>query len=193
MADRFHQSGSELSPHAPLILILGGRRSGKSAFAESLAPSLAPEGVYVATAGAHDEEMRERIRAHQARRGGFWRTIEEELALASVISAEAAPHRVVLVDCLTLFVSNLMHHGRDIELESRLLIEQLRSAKGPVVLVANEVGLGIVPGNALARQFSDHAGRLNQSLAQAADTVVFVAAGLPLMLKGSLSLPSIEG
>lgn len=168
-------------------LILGGARSGKSRTAERLARDLAGPGgtlVYVATAEPLDAEMHARIAAHRAQRGAGWRTLDAPLEIAAAIAAEARPGAAVLVDCLTLWLSNLMHAGRDVDAETRGLVEALAAARGPVVLVANEVGLGIVPDNALAREFRDHAGRVNQAVAAAAGRVLLVAAGLPLALKG---------
>ncbi len=168
----------------PLVLVLGGARSGKSRFAENLIASAELPALYIATAEARDDEMRARIEAHRARRGSGWTTFEEPLELTNRLLGEADGPRPILVDCLTLWLANLMAAGSDIGFE----IERLRSAlplmKAPVVLVANEVGLGIVPENELARRFRDHAGRLNQSIAALADRVVFMAAGLPLALKG---------
>jgi adenosylcobinamide kinase/adenosylcobinamide-phosphate guanylyltransferase len=164
-------------------LVLGGARSGKSAFAETLAH--APDRVYVATATAGDDEMRERIAHHRARRGEGWRTIEEPLELVAALAREAGAGRAVLVDCLTLWLSNLMHAERDVEAQTRELVACLREARGAVVLVSNEVGLGLVPDAPLGRRFRDAQGRLNQAVAGVADDVVFIAAGLPLWLKRS--------
>ena len=168
----------------PVTLVLGGARSGKSRHAEGLIEGAADGGTYCATAAAGDAEMVARIAAHRARRGRFWRTVEERLALAPVIAAEARRERPLLIDCLTLWLSNLMLAERPIENESEALYAALRRAAGPVVLVANEVGMGLVPETPLGRRFRDAAGRLNQQLATLADRVVFVAAGLPLVLKG---------
>ena len=170
-------------PLPRLTLVLGGARSGKSRHAEALIEASGAAAHYIATAEARDDEMRARIAKHRARRGARWTTREETLALAAVLAEEAGPGRAVLVDCLTLFLSNLLLAGRDVAAESAALIAVLRRLDGPVVLVANEVGLGIVPDNALAREFRDHAGRLNQEIAALADRVVFIAAGLPLVLK----------
>ncbi|HJT06694.1 MAG TPA: bifunctional adenosylcobinamide kinase/adenosylcobinamide-phosphate guanylyltransferase [Stellaceae bacterium] len=167
----------------PLTLVLGGARSGKSRYAEALIEAAAPAALYFATAQALDDEMSERIRHHRARRGQRWTTREAPLDLAAALSDGARPERPVLVDCLTLWLSNLLMAGRDVEAAIAELIETLPRLEGPAVLVANEVGLGIVPDNALARAFRDHAGRLNQRVAAAADCVVLVAAGLPLVLK----------
>jgi adenosylcobinamide kinase/adenosylcobinamide-phosphate guanylyltransferase len=166
-----------------LTLILGGARSGKSRHAERLvlASGLAP--VYVATAQALDAEMAARIADHRARRGAAWRTIEEPLDLAGVLEGEAADGRAVLVDCLTLWLTNLMVAGRPVRAEMARLLELLRSLPGTLVLVSNEVGLGVVPTDAMARAFIDHAGWLHQRIAEQADDVVFMAAGLPLHLK----------
>ncbi|HEV2188565.1 MAG TPA: bifunctional adenosylcobinamide kinase/adenosylcobinamide-phosphate guanylyltransferase [Stellaceae bacterium] len=167
-----------------VTLVLGGARSGKSRYAEALVMGAAQAGTYIATGEAGDAEMAARIAHHRAHRGAFWRTIETPLDLAPAILAHADPARPVLVDCLTLWVSNLLGAGRIIEHESEALLGALRDASGPVVLVSNEVGLGLVPETPLGRAFRDAAGRLNQAVAAAADRVVFIAAGLPLVLKG---------
>lgn len=163
---------------AHVSLILGGARSGKSAHA--LAQVQAPR-VFVATAEAGDAEMADRIAAHQAERGTDWALIEAPLDLGAAIHAAAG--RSVLVDCLTLWLSNLMHHNRDIAAETAALIDVMRAAEGRIVLVSNEVGMGLAPMNALGRAFRDEQGRLNQRIAAMADSVEFVAAGLPLRLK----------
>jgi adenosylcobinamide kinase/adenosylcobinamide-phosphate guanylyltransferase len=164
-------------------LVLGGARSGKSTFAERLVCDSGLGRVYLATGEAGDTEMRERIARHRERRGGNWHVVEEPLALAETLAREARADRAVLVDCLTLWLSNLMHAGRDIEAETGRLSAVLRSASGMLVLVSNEVGLGLVPETPLGRAFRDAQGRLNQAIAALADNVVFVAAGLPLWLK----------
>ncbi len=168
-----------------LTLVLGGARSGKSRYAEALVTDAAAHGTYIATAEPGDAEMAARIAEHRSRRGEFWYTIEAPLELPAAIALHADPARPILVDCLTLWVSNLLGAGRVVEHESEKLHAALRGAGGPVVLVANEVGLGLVPGTPLGRQFRDAAGRLNQQIAALADRVVFVAAGLPLVLKGT--------
>jgi len=164
-------------------LVLGCARSGKSRFAEQLACESGLARVYLATATAGDDEMRARIAHHRAQRGDGWRTAEEPLALVDALTREAGEGRVVLVDCLTLWLSNLMHAARDVEAETKALAEWLRDARHPVLLVSNEVGLGLVPETPLGRDFRDAQGRLNQTIAAAVPNVAFVAAGLPLWLK----------
>jgi len=177
--------GANPSRLSPVTLVLGGARSGKSRYAERLVEEAGSGGTYCATAEAGDAEMAERIAAHRARRGPFWRTIEAPLELAPAIAAEATPGRPVLVDCLTFWLSNLLLAGRQPAREADELVSALRKAAGPVVIVANEVGMGLVPETPLGRCFRDAAGRLNQQVAALADRVVFVAAGLPLVLKES--------
>lgn len=161
--------------------MLGGARSGKSRHAEALITRLPPPWVYVATAQAFDDEMRARIVEHRGRRAAGWRTIEAPLALADALrDAGDVP---VLVDCLTLWLSNLMLADADLDAAEAALEAALGRA-APTVLVSNEVGLGIVPDNALARRFRDQAGRLHQRLAARADRVVLTVAGLPLFVKG---------
>jgi adenosylcobinamide kinase/adenosylcobinamide-phosphate guanylyltransferase len=177
--------------HLPLItLVLGGARSGKSRYAERLVETVTAGGTYCATAEPRDDEMMARIAAHRSRRSSFWRTVEAPRALAEAVTAETAPDRPLLIDCLTLWLSNLLLAGKCIEGESATLTAALREAAGPVVLVANEVGLGLVPETPLGRRFRDAAGRLNQEIAGLADRVVFVAAGLPLILKEPAESPS---
>ena len=165
-------------------LVLGGARSGKSAFAERLVEASGLERIYLATGRAGDAEMRQRIAAHRARRGAGWRTVEEPLDLAGALAAHSGGSRMVLVDCLTLWVTNLMMAEAEIDAAFTALVQCLPRLAGPVLFVSNEVGLGIVPENAMARAFRDHAGRLNQMVAAAAAEVHFIAAGLPLKLKG---------
>ena len=139
--------------------------------------------VYLATAQALDAEMAERIRHHRRRRASQWLTVEEPLELPCALAAASGTDRAVLVDCLTLWVTNLLQAGRDVAAAGDALLASLAGLPGPVVLVSNEVGLGIVPMGELSRAFVDHAGTLHQRLAEAADWVHFVAAGLPLDLK----------
>jgi adenosylcobinamide kinase/adenosylcobinamide-phosphate guanylyltransferase len=165
-----------------IILITGGARSGKSTRAEARVRAFAGQPVYIATAEALDDEMRERIAKHRARRGSEWLEREAPLELvAALLETDGGGARSV--DCLTLWLSNLMHAERDWEKEAKLIIDALGRQKSPVVLVTNEVGLGIVPDNALARRFRDAAGILNQMVAHAADEVDFVVAGLPMRVK----------
>lgn len=171
---------------ARLTLVLGGSRSGKSSHAEALARQTGLSRLYLATAQPFDDEMRDRIRQHRADRDGDgWQTIEEPLDLAGTIDRASGPDAVVLVDCLTLWLSNLMLAGRAVDEESAGLLAVLAKAAGPVILVSNEVGLGIVPETPLGRAFRDAQGRLNQRVAALADRVIFMAAGLPLILKES--------
>ncbi|HTR12375.1 MAG TPA: bifunctional adenosylcobinamide kinase/adenosylcobinamide-phosphate guanylyltransferase [Roseiarcus sp.] len=168
---------------AKSVLVLGGARSGKSAYAERLAEATAAERVYCATAEAGDEEMAARIARHRAERGAGWTTIEAPLALAEALAAEARPGRVLLVDCLTLWLSNLMLGGRDVEAEVGRLAEAIGALNGPAIFVSNEVGLGIIPNTKLGRDFRDAQGRANRYVAAACDVVVFLAAGLPTLMK----------
>jgi adenosylcobinamide kinase/adenosylcobinamide-phosphate guanylyltransferase len=165
-------------------LVLGGARSGKSKYAESLAQSHEKDRLYIATAEPGDEEMQARIAQHRARRGAPWRTIEEPLRLPEVLKQEAKAARFILVDCITLWVSNLLLKERPVQKSVDELCTILPSIEGRIVFVSNEVGLGIVPGNPLARRFRDEAGIANQKLAAICSEVVFLAAGLPLKVKG---------
>lgn len=165
-----------------LTFVIGGARSGKSAHAERLVTAGAAPWTYIATAQAYDEEMRERIAMHRARRGDGWETVDAPFDLVSAI--EAVPDgRPLLVDCLTLWLTNHMLADHDLAAECRRLADLLARPRGPWVVVSNEVGLGIVPDNALARRFRDEAGRLNQQVATVAGTVVMTVAGLPLKVK----------
>lgn len=162
-------------------LILGGARSGKSSFAEAQARASGLKVIYLATGEARDDEMAARISHHRARRPAGWRTVEEPLALAAALARMAARDTCVLVDCLTLWLANVLLAERDGEVAK--LLEALPGLPGRIILVSNEVGWGIVPENALARRFRDEQGRLNQKVAALADRVTLVAAGLPLALK----------
>lgn len=179
-------------------LILGGARSGKSAYAERLAIDSGKEVVYIATATAGDGEMAARIAHHRTTRPPEWTTVEEPLALGDQLLRWASPERLILVDCLTLWLSNLFFTGGadypdvgDIALPAQfdeqqdMLTSALGRLSGDVMLVSNEVGLGLTPMGALSRRFMDEQGRLNQAMAALCDRAVFVAAGLPLVLKGS--------
>jgi len=178
-------------------LVLGGARSGKSAHAERLATQSGKQVIYIATAQPSDVEMRARIAHHRASRNGDWNTVEEPLALGDAIAQWSAPQRLVLVDCLTVWLSNLLFsEAQDYpavgaitppalfgEQRERFL-QALDKAAGDVVLVSNEVGLGVIPQGAISRWFVDEAGRLNQAVAARCEHAVFVAAGLPMTLKG---------
>jgi adenosylcobinamide kinase/adenosylcobinamide-phosphate guanylyltransferase len=165
-------------------LILGGARSGKSALAVQRARSSGVAVTFIATATAGDAEMAERIARHRAARPPGWRVVEEPIALAAALRAESAAGRIIIADCLTLWLSNLMIAKIPFESERAALLDALPALPGPVLLVANEVGLGIVPENALARRFRDEQGTLNQAVAALCQRVILVAAGLPLVLKG---------
>jgi adenosylcobinamide kinase / adenosylcobinamide-phosphate guanylyltransferase len=167
------------------LLVLGGARSGKSAYAQSLAEAFGSDRVYLATAAAGDEEMAARIARHQADRGRGWTTLEERLDIASVLLTQAKAGRMVVVDCLTLWLSNLMLAGRDPGPALTALADAIRGLAGPAILVSNEVGMGLVPDNKLGREFRDWQGRVNREIGAACEAVIFVAAGLPLQLKPS--------
>lgn len=165
-----------------ITFVLGGARSGKTAYAQRLVEARAAQRVYIATAQAFDTELADRIAAHQAERQAGWRTVEAPLDLVPALRS-VHPAEAVLLDCLTLWLSNLMHHDKDIDTASDALLTALSETDVPVTLVSNELGLGLVPETALGRSFRDAQGRLNQRIAQVAATVTFVAAGLPLILK----------
>ncbi len=164
--------------------ILGGARSGKSALAERLARESGLLLHYIATGQAWDAEMRARIGQHQNRRGPEWTTIEAPIELTCAITPLDFDDNAILIDCLTLWVTNLMMAERDMDAAFERLVSAIAGAKARIFIVSNEVGLGIVPDNAMARAFRDHAGRLHQKIAAVADEVYFVAAGLPLKMKG---------
>ncbi len=172
----------------PVSLVLGGARSGKSTHAEKLVAgtlfgATPRPAVYIATAEAGDVEMATRIMAHRSRRGGGWTTIEEPLKLGEALEAAAVHGQPVLVDCLTLWLSNLMHAGEDVDAATDDLVHTLDSYTQPVVFVSNELGLGLVPETPLGRSFRDAMGRMNMAVAERADRVIFMAAGLPLLMK----------
>jgi len=170
------------------VLVLGGARSGKSRIGLGLAESASPERTYIATAQAFDDEMRERIALHRQERDASWKTIDAPLELRDAIRDLAAPGKAVLVDCLTLWLSNIVLAERDPERETERLVQSIVEARGPLILVSNEVGHGIVPSTSLGRRFRDAQGRLNQRAAEACDAVVFVAAGCPVLLKPAPAL-----
>ena len=162
---------------------LGGARSGKSRRAQGLCEAASTRRLYIATAEALDDEMAQRIALHQSDRGEGWRTLEAPLELTASLG-QAEEREVILIDCLTLWLSNLMHHQRDIAAEIDRLCQALSATRHDVFIVSNEVGMGLVPETSLGRAFRDEQGRLNQAVAAVADMVEFVAAGLPLRLKG---------
>lgn len=172
-----------------ITLVLGGARSGKSRFAESLAERNNPDVVYIATAQAQDGEMQKRIVQHQQQRPNTWQTVEEPLALAHVIERYSQANNVILVDCLTLWLSNLLCLDDETRLqqEKEQLISCFSTIKGQLILVSNEVGLGIIPMGELSRRYVDEAGHLHQAIAAQADNVVLVTAGLPQVLKGNMA------
>ena len=170
----------------PLVLVLGGAASGKSAYAEGLVRAASPARVYLATAEAYDGEMRAKIARHRDMRAADgWITIEAPLDVAPALTA-AAPDQAVLLDCATLWLSNHMLAGGDLDAVTAALMDALANSAAPVVVVSNEVGLSVVPDNALARRFQQAQGALNQRLAAEAGLVALVTAGLPLALKGTL-------
>lgn len=160
------------------LFVLGGARSGKSRHAQSVAEAFGGRPVYIATAQAFDAEMADRIARHRADRDGRWVTVEAPIDLAAAIAAADAPDAVMLVDCLTLWTSNLLLGEEDAERRSTELLAAIGAVRGRLILVANETGLGIVPDNALARRFRDLAGTVNQRVAAAVDAVDFVLAGI---------------
>ena len=166
------------------FLITGGARSGKSAYAQGLCENSGLQPVYIATSEAGDAEMARRIALHQAARGPGWRLVEAPLALVEALRREAAEGRVLLVDCLTLWLSNLMHAGRDPERETAALTAALPALPGKIVFITNEVGSAIVPDNRLARDFRDAQGRLNHTMAAACEAAALVVMSLPVRLKG---------
>lgn len=166
------------------ILVLGGARSGKSRFAESLVQDSGLAPIYLATGRARDEEMSDRIDLHRQRRGENWTTVEEPLDLAGTLTREARPDRAILIDCLTLWITNLMMEGEDVSVHGERLCAHVGSLPGMLTFVSNEVGLGIVPDNRMARDFRDHAGWLHQKLAGQCAQLYFVVAGIPTKIKG---------
>ncbi|MGH1353906.1 MAG: bifunctional adenosylcobinamide kinase/adenosylcobinamide-phosphate guanylyltransferase [Thalassovita sp.] len=168
-----------------LTLVLGGAGSGKSLWAENLAIRGAENRIYLATARVWDDEMRTKVDQHRAQRGPNWTTIEAPLNVSDALSS-ATSDQAVLLDCATMWLSNHLLDGNDLEAEESAFLSALASCQAPIVVVSNEVGMSVVPENALARQFREAQGLLNQKLAAQADLVVAVMAGLPLALKGTL-------
>lgn len=168
-------------------LILGGARSGKSSLAEQLATASGLAVTYIATSQPLDEEMRQRIAHHRQRRPAHWQLVEEPLALARVLREHAAAERCLLVDCLTLWLTNLLlqEDGQRLEQERQALLEVLGELPGRLILVSNETGLGVVPMGELSRRYVDEAGWLHQALARRSDRVQLCVAGLPMLLKGT--------
>jgi adenosylcobinamide kinase/adenosylcobinamide-phosphate guanylyltransferase len=176
------------------ILILGGARSGKTALGERLAMRAGEKPAYLATAEALDGEMRDRVQTHQRQRMGRFATIEEPIELAEAIFTATKSHDVILVDCLTLWITNLLGANKDVAAaveDLAVMLAQIKTAR--VILISNEVGLGIVPDNAMARSFRDLAGSAHQRLAEICDDVYFVVAGLPMTLKGAAGNEDGEG
>jgi len=167
-----------------ITFVLGGARSGKSTYAEKLVEDSGLQPVYLATGRAFDTEMQSRISIHRDRRSAEWQTVEEPLDLVGALEKHARPDCFVLVDCLTLWLTNLMMAEQNVAAETEKLVTALPKLSGPVVFVSNEVGLSIVPENKMAREFRDYAGFLHQAVASVADEVYFIAAGLPLKIKG---------
>jgi adenosylcobinamide kinase / adenosylcobinamide-phosphate guanylyltransferase len=182
---------NEPQPTARSLLVLGGARSGKSAYAQKLAEAHGPERLYLATAARGDEEMAARIARHQADRGQGWTTLEEPIEISAALLKHAHADRVVVVDCLTLWLSNMMLAGRDPGPALTALADAIGRLTGPAILVSNEVGMGIVPDHKLGREFRDWQGRANREIGAACDVVIFVAAGLPLQLKPAAT-PSVQ-
>ncbi|MGR6870799.1 bifunctional adenosylcobinamide kinase/adenosylcobinamide-phosphate guanylyltransferase [Pseudomonas sp. HK3] len=166
-------------------LILGGARSGKSGYGESLAKQANRGVTYVATAQALDGEMNERIAQHQRDRPDHWHTLEEPLALADVITTYSQPDNVVLVDCLTLWLMNVMHHELDLSTEVDAVLSALKQAQGLVILVSNEITMGVVPMGELSRRYVDNLGRLHQQIAKQANEVTLMVAGIPMVVKSN--------
>ncbi|MDA8870738.1 bifunctional adenosylcobinamide kinase/adenosylcobinamide-phosphate guanylyltransferase [Rhizobiaceae bacterium] len=171
-----------MTPVDGACLILGGARSGKSAFAEAMCKASGRRMIYLATGRSFDGEMDDRIAQHRTRRGPDWTLVEEPVELTGALASNSAPDTVVLVDCLTLWLTNLMLADRAVDMEADAMVEALDPAVS-IIFVSNEVGQGIVPDNAMARAFRDHAGRLHQRLAAKIPNVWFVTAGLPQKLK----------
>ena len=172
-----------------ITLILGGARSGKSAFGERLALSKNEKPIYIFTAQSFDEEMDERIRIHRGRRGKeAWQDVEANINLASAVSKWSKKENVILVDCLSLWLTNLMTNERNVDEDIHKFLSQLEKSSGEVILISSEVGLGIVPDNKMARNFRDHLGFLHQQVAAISKTVIMMVAGIPMFVKGQIEL-----
>jgi adenosylcobinamide kinase/adenosylcobinamide-phosphate guanylyltransferase len=172
--------------NSQIILILGGARSGKSQFALSLGGKMPGQKIFVATAEALDAEMAERIHRHREMRSKEWKTVEEPIHLCDLLAIKSKDGRLILIDCLTLWLSNLLQkdeNSKTIEIQINRLIESLKKTERNVILVSNEVGWGIVPDNPLSRKFRDLTGLMNQKVAETADTVYLVSAGIPVRIK----------
>ena len=172
-----------------ITLILGGARSGKSAFGEKLALSKNGKPIYIFTAQSFDEEMDERIRIHRDRSGKeSWKDVEANINLASAVSKWGKKENVILVDCLSLWLTNLMTHERNVDKDIQKFLSQLEKSSGEVILISSEAGLGIVPNNKMARNFRDHLGLLHQQVAAISKTVIMMVAGIPMFVKGQIEL-----
>lgn len=173
-----------------IFLILGGVRSGKSVYAENIAENIAKKAgqrkIYLATAATLDVEMEARVKTHRLRRDDSWQTIEEQVEISKIIDLyKTISGTIILVDCLTLWLSNIMHLNMDIMQQIDVLVTSLKNAQCTIILVSGEVGMGIVPENALSRQFCDYLGIINQQIAKIAGKVVLVVAGMPVIVKGA--------
>jgi adenosylcobinamide kinase / adenosylcobinamide-phosphate guanylyltransferase len=166
-----------------ITFVIGGARSGKSSFALKSASEIEGRKAYVATAQALDNEMRTRIEKHKLERSSVWDTFEEPLSVSWLLGEVADKYSVVVIDCLTLWLSNIMHNNADVMAEMESFISSARSCRPPLFIVSNEVGMGIVPENKMARMFRDYAGIINRRLAEASDKVYLLAAGIPVKIK----------
>jgi adenosylcobinamide kinase/adenosylcobinamide-phosphate guanylyltransferase len=180
---RIHGAREALRVLTKSLLVLGGARSGKSRYAQRLAEASGRQPVLIATAEASDAEMAERITRHAAARESRWALVEEPVALTEALGREARADRILVVDCVTLWLSNLLLQKADLSAATRQVAQSIAGLEGPVIFVSNEVGAGIVPDNALARMFRDAQGSLNQALAESCEAVVLVSAGIALCLK----------
>jgi len=166
-----------------ITFIIGGANSGKSSFALKLAESIEGKGAFIATAQAFDEEMSEKIKRHKEQRSNQWQTYEEPLEIANLIKQIEGRYEKIIIDCLTLWLSNIIYHCHPIEQSIEDLVSQLKRIKKPCFVVSNEVGLGIVPENQLARKFRNYSGLMNKKVAVISDWVYFIYAGIPIKIK----------